>query len=146
MMTSVLGIIAGIATIAGGIMAYKNSSNRQRRNAEKDVQEKEAEMQSKIDEIRKAVYSNDEQKINELAARLLASCCCALVVLSCLLGCTSSQRVQYIPTDRKIEACTNSLGIACQAVPNAVFCELLEKAQELKDLKTEMAVDKRLEK
>lgn len=142
MMTSILGIIAGVATIAGGIMAYKNSANRQRRNAEKDIREKEAEMQSKVDEIRKAVYSNDEPKINELAAKLLAPVFAALM----LVGCATNQATVYIPTDRKIEACTNSLGIACQAVPNAVFCELLEKAQELKDLKTEMAVDKRLDK
>jgi len=146
MLTSILGIVAGVATIAGGILAYKNSANRQRRAAEKDIAEQEAIMQSKKDEIRSAVYSNDEAKINALAAKLLAPVLVLTAAASALPGCTSKQPVQYIPTDRKIEACTNSLGIACQAVPNAVFCELLEKAQELKDLKAEMAVDKRLQK
>jgi len=144
--SSVLGILGGVATIVGGVLAYKNSANRQRRSAEKDIEKKEEEMQLKKDEIRDAVYTNDEVKINEIAARLISSCCCALVVMSFLCGCSTKATVRYIPTDRHIEPCTNSIGIACQAVPNAVFCELLEKAQELKDLKKEMAVDKRLQK
>jgi len=144
--SSVLAILGGIATIVGGIIAYKNSSNRQRRAAEKDIEKQEEEMNLKKDEIQEAVYNNDESKINAIASRLLAPCCCTLVVLSLLVGCTSKQATVYIPTDRHIEPCTNSIGIACQAVPNAVFCEFLEKAQELKDLKKEMAVDKRLQK
>jgi len=147
MLSSILAILGGAATIVGGVIAYKNSANRQRRAAEKDVAEKESEMQQKREAIRQAVYANDEAKINEIASKLLAPCCCALVVLSYVLGCSPKPPpVQYVPTDRKIESCTNSIGIACQAVPNAVFCELLEKAQELRDLKTEMAVDKRLQK
>jgi len=146
MVSSIIAILSGAAAIVGGILAYKNSANRQRRNAENDIEEKEAEMQAKKDEIRQSVYTNDESKINEITARLLAPCCSTLVVLSCLLGCASKTTTVYIPTDRHIEPCTNSLGIACQAVPNAVFCEFLEKAQELKDLKKEMAVDKRLQK
>jgi len=188
MLTSILSLIAGAATIVGGILAYKNSANRQRRNAERDVAKKEAALQAKKDEIRSAVYSNDESAINALAARLLApsacfAACCALLLnaarllatpacgaaccsvllhaarllappacgAACcavlLLGCsTRPPAVCYVPTDRRIEPCTNSIGIACQAVPNAVFCELLEKAQELKDLKSELSVDKRLSK
>jgi len=146
MFTSILTIIGAIGTIAGGILAYKNSSNRQRRAAEKDIEKQEEEMQSKKDEIRQAVYTNDESKINAISERILAPCCCAIVVLSILIGCATKSQVVYIPTDRHIEPCTNSIGISCQAVPNAVFCELLEKAQELKELKKELAVDKRLQK
>jgi len=63
-------------------------------------------------------------------------------------GCASKQPTPtvYIATDRRIETCTNSLGIVCKAVPNAVMADMLEKLQELKDLKTEMKVDKRVGK
>jgi len=142
MLSSILGIVAGAATIVGGVLAYKNSANRQRRAAEKDIEKKEEEMQLKKDEIRQAVYTNDEAKINDIAAGLLTPVLCIVL----LIGCSSKTAVKYIPTDRHIEPCTNSIGISCQAVPNAVFCELLEKVQELKDLKKEIAVDKRLQK
>jgi len=146
MLASIFTIVGVVGTIAGGIIAYKNSANRQRREAEKDIEKKEEEMQMIKDDIREAVYANDEQKINAISARILAPCCCALIVISVLFGCSTKNPVVYIPTDRHIEPCTNSIGISCQAVPNAVFCELLEKAHELKDLKKEMAVDKRLQK
>jgi len=146
MLSSILTIVASVGAISAGILAYKNSANRQRRNAEKDIAEKEAMMQAKKDEIRQAVYTNDDAKINDLASTILSPCCCTLAVISFVLGCATKSPVVYVPTDRRIETCTNSIGIVCKAVPNAVFCELLEKAQELKDLKTEMAVDKRVQK
>lgn len=64
------------------------------------------------------------------------------------VGCASSPKTTtvYIATDRRIETVTNSVGIVCKAVPNAVMDEMLVKLQELKDLKTEQKVDKRVSK
>jgi len=70
----------------------------------------------------------------------------SLLLLTFAFGCSSAPKVTYIPTDRRIESCTNSLGIACKAVPNAVMEEMMVKLQELKDLKTEQKVDKRVGK
>lgn len=124
----------------GSFFAYKSSANKQRRDAEKDIEKHQAAIEAKKAEIRQAVYSKDDAKLNELCAKILMVVMVAITIIT--IGCQSS--VVYVPTDRRIESCTNSLGIACKAVPDAVFCELLEKAQELKNLKAEMAVDKRL--
>ena len=68
------------------------------------------------------------------------------IALTSLVGCISKTETVYIPTDRKIESCVNSLGISCKAVPDAVMVEMLEKIQELEELKREMKVDKRVSK
>jgi len=142
MLTSILTIIGAAGTIAAGIMAYKNSANRQRRNAEKDVEMKEEEMNAKKDEIRTAVHTQNDTKVNNIVSDLLTP----ILVICLLFGCASKTQIKYVPCDRQIVSCTNSNGVACKIVPDVVFCELLEKAQELKDLKKEMAVDKRLQK
>lgn len=133
-------LLSKICSAIGSFFTYKSSANKQRRDAENDVAKRQAAIEAKKAEIRQAVYSHDDQKLNEICARILMVMIVAVTVIT--IGCQSS--VVYVPTDRRIESCTNSFGIACKAVPDAVFCELLEKAQELKDLKAEMAADKRL--
>jgi len=142
MLTSILTILGSIGTVAGCVIAYKNSANRQRRSAENDIEKKEAEMNAMKDEIRAAVYNNDDAKLNEIVTSLMTT----VFVICLCVGCASKTQIKYVPVDRRIESCTNSFGVACKAVPNVVFCEFLEKAQELKELKKEMAVDKRLQK
>jgi len=144
MLATILSILGAAGTIAGGIIAYKNSANRQRRAAEKDVEAHQKEIEEKTDMIKDAVYSHDDDKLNQIVSSLMRpALAIALVVVG--IGC-SSQKTVYIPTDRRIESCTNSIGIACKAVPDAVMVEMLEKLQELQDLKTQQKVDKRLEK
>lgn len=133
-------LLSKIFASIGSFFTYKTSANKQRRDAENDVAKRQAEIEAKKDEIRRAVYSHDDEKLNEICAKILMVMIVAVTAIT--IGCQSA--VVYVPTDRRIESCTNSLGIACKAVPDAVFCELLEKAQELKDLKAEMAIDKRL--
>lgn len=68
-------------------------------------------------------------------------------LLAFALGCASrAPETTYVPTDRRIETCTNSIGIVCKAVPNAVMEEMLLKIRELKDLKTEQKVNQRVSK
>ena len=135
-------LLSKIFASIGSFFTYKSSANKQRRDAEKDVSKRQAAIEAKKDEIRQAVYSHDDEKLNEICAKILMVMIVVVTIIT--IGCQSA--VVYVPTDRRIESCTNSLGIACKAVPDAVFCELLEKAQELKDLKAEIAVDKRLTK
>lgn len=137
-----LDLITKIFSSIGSFFTYKSSANKQRRDAEKDVAKRQAAIEAKKAEIRQAVYSHDDEKLNEICAKILMVMIVVVTIIT--IGCQSA--VVYVPTDRRIESCTNSLGIACKAVPDAVFCELLERAQELKDLKAEMAVDKRLTK
>lgn len=139
---SILSIVGSVAAIVAGVFAWKTSGVRQRRMAENDVAEKEEKDMEQKAEIRDAVYNKNDAKVNELVSRFLI----AFFVAGLLSGCTSAPTTVYIPTDRRIESCTNSIGIACKAVPDAVFCELLERAAELKALKTELAVDKRIAK
>ena len=144
MSATIISLLSGVAAIVGGYFALKTNPNRLRRQAEKDVMDKEAEIESKKQELREAVYSNDDEKLNQIASKLIAplllSACCLLT------GCQSQPKTVYIPTDRRIESCTNSLGISCKAVPDAVFVEMSEKLIELKELKRTAEVDKRLTK
>jgi len=118
----------------------------QRERAESRQAEIDAEKESKTDEIRKTVHEGSDEEVNALVNRVLSGL--SVAISAVFLGCSSAPqtKVIYVPTDRRIESCTNSIGIACKMVPNAVFSDLLEKAQELKDLRTEMAVDKRVGK
>lgn len=135
-------LLSKICSAIGSFFTYKSSANKQRRDAEKDVEKRQAAIEAKKDEIRQAVYSHDDQKLNEICAKILMVM--IVVVFLVTIGCQSA--VVYVPTDRRIESCTNSIGVACKAVPDAVFVELLEKVQELKTIKTEQAIDKRLAK
>lgn len=140
MTTTILSLLSGVAAIVGGYFALKTNPNRLRKQAEKDVMEKEAELEAKKQELREAVYSNDDEKLNQLVSKLLV----VLLFACCLCGCQTETKTVYIPTDRRIESCTNSFGIACKAVPDAVFVEMSEKLIELKELKRTAEVDKRL--
>lgn len=142
MVTSIITVIGSIAGIVGGIITYKNSANRQRQVAEKDIAKKESDTNDKKAEIRASVHGKDDNKVNEIVSSLLSVIACCMI----LTGCLTKPQIVYVPSDRRIESCTNSIGVACKAVPDAVFCELLEKVVELQSLKTEMAVDKRLQK
>ena len=149
MFTSILSIISGVANSVANVFKLKSAANVQRREAESDVASLAAALAAKKQEIRSAVYESDDTKLNEIAQRLLPSLLAALLLsFYCLSGCRASSTASpiYIPTDRKIESCTNSLGIACKAVPNAVMVDMLARLEEYEALKTEKAVDKRLEK
>lgn len=144
MMTSIISFLSGIASAIGSVFKFRSTPEMQRERAEDRQQEIEADRVARVDEMRQAVFSGDDERVNSIVNQILL---CFLAVASILLvvGCVSTPaRVVYIPTDRRIESCTNSIGIACKAVPDAVFAELLEAAIELKDLRREMAVDKRV--
>ena len=141
-MTTVVSLLSALAAVVGGYFAWKTNPNRLRRQAEKDLERKQARAEKEKDAIRRAVYGGADDKLNEIVARLLAPALLGLLVLA---GCIQAKTV-YIPTDRRIESCTNSLGIACKAVPDAVMVEMLEKLQELKDLKNYITVNNNLRK
>ena len=144
MSTAIISLLSGVAAIVGGYFALKTNPNRLRKQAEKDVMEKEAEIEAKKQELREAVYSKDDEKLNQLVCKLLAPL--LLCAFALFAGCHTKLQTVYIPTDRRIESCTNSLGISCKAVPDAVFVEMSEKLIELKELKRTAEVDKRLTK
>lgn len=141
----IVSLLSGIANAIAGYFGLKSSANRQRREAEGDVAAKEAELESKKAAIKGAVYSANDAKLNEIVLGLLQpSALLAVAVSAALLGCAPQPRTVYLPTDRVIESCTNSRGLPCKAVPDAVMAEMLEKLQELQDMKREMKVDKRV--
>ena len=142
MISGILTIISSAVSAVSGIFKLKSSANRQRREAEQDVRSAAESLEQKKQEIRSAVYEFDDDKLNEIATKLLS----ILLISLCLVGCASKPVTIYVATDRKIESCTNSLGIACKAVPNAVMADILSRLEEFEALKTEKAVDKRLEK
>ena len=145
MFTSIASFLSGALNAVSGFFKLKASPNVQRREAEKDVAAKDAEIRSKTDQIKQAVYSGDDVNLNKIVIDLMKPA--LAVILAFGAGCASNQpEIVYIPTDRKIESCTNSLGISCKAVPDAVMVEMLEKIQELNSIKTEMKVDKRVTK
>ena len=143
-MTSILSVLSSISSAIAGWFNWKNSSVAQRRAAENDIDKREAEIKTVTDEIKDAVYSANDAKLNEIVSRLMTPIFIISFILTTMVGCISKTEMVYIPTDRKIESCTNSLGISCKAVPDAVMVEMLEKIQELETLKREMKVDKRV--
>lgn len=143
-MTTLLNLISSIGSAVAGFFNWKNSKVAQRREAEKDLQKKEAEKAAFKDEISAAIHTGDDAKLNEILARLMPLVFLALALVF-LAGCMAPKTIiKYVPTDRRIESCTNSLGIACKAVPNAVFEELLSARVELDCLRREMTLDKQL--
>jgi hypothetical protein len=97
-------------------------------------------------EISDAIHTGNDEKLNEILTRLLMVLCCVFST-AFMIGCNTSKTViKYVPADRRIESCTNSVGIACKAVPNAVFEDLVNATVELQDLKREIKLDKRVSK
>jgi len=144
MTTSVIGIILAAAGSVGAYFTWKNSAFRQRQLVEKQVDKEEEEHANAKAEIEAAVYGRDDAKVNQIVSNLLAPVLC-LCVLSSVVGCsTSKPSVVYVPSDRRIESITNSFGVACKAVPDPVFAEMLVKITELENLKKERKVDARL--
>lgn len=145
-MTKLLSFLSSIGSAIGGWFNWKSSPVAQRRAAEEDIAKRDAEIKAATDEIKDAVYSADDTKLNEIVSRLMKPVLIISIALTSLVGCISKTETVYIPTDRKIESCVNSLGISCKAVPDAVMVEMLEKIQELEELKREMKIDKRVSK
>ena len=145
-MKELLSFLSSIGSAIGGWFNWKSSPVAQRRAAEEDIAKRDAEIKAATDEIKDAVYSADDAKLNEIVSRLMKPVLIISITLTSLVGCVSKTETVYIPTDRKIESCINSLGISCKAVPDAVMVEMLEKIQELEELKREMKVDKRVSK
>ena len=145
-MTKLLSFLSSIGSAIGGWFNWKSSPVAQRRAAEEDIAKRDAEIKAATDEIKDAVYSADDTKLNEIVSRLMKPVLIISIALTSLVGCISKTETVYIPTDRKIESCINSLGISCKAVPDAVMVEMLEKIQELEELKREMKVEKRVSK
>ena len=145
-MTKLLSFLSSIGTAIGGWFNWKSSPVAQRRAAEEDIAKRESEIKAATDDIKNAVYFADDTKLNEIVSRLMNPVLIISIVLTSLVGCISKTETVYIPTDRKIESCINSLGISCKAVPDAVMVEMLEKIQELEELKREMKIDKRVSK
>lgn len=145
-MTTFLNAINSIGAAVAGFFNWKTSKVAQRREAEKDLQKKESEKAALKAEISTAIHTGDDAKLNEILTRLMPLFFLAFT-LAFSVGCAAPKTViKYVPTDRRIESCTNSLGIACKAVPNAVFEELLSARLELDALRREMAIDKQLSK
>lgn len=145
-MTKLLSFLSSIGSAIGGWFNWKSSPVAQRRAAEEDIAKRDAEIKAATDEIKDAVYSADDTKLNEIVSRLMKPVLIISIALTSLVGCISKTETVYIPTDRKIESCINSLGISCKAVPDAVMVEMLENIQELEELKREMKIDKRVSK
>ncbi len=143
-MTKIFSFLSAIGSAVAGWFNWKSSPVAQRRAAEEDIAKRDAEIKAATDEIKDAVYSADDTKLNKIVSRLMKPALAISIVLTMLTGCISRTETVYIPTDRKIESCTNSLGISCKAVPDALMVEMLEKIQELEELKREMKVDKRV--
>lgn len=145
-MNKILTLLSSIASAVGGFFNWKSSAVNQRREADKDLKNEEEEKAKLKAEISDAIHTGNDEKLNEILTRLLLVLCCVFST-AFLIGCNTSKTViKYVPTDRRIESCTNSIGIACKAVPNAVFEELVNATVELQDLKREIKIDKRVSK
>ncbi len=145
-MNTILNLLSSIGTAVAGFFNWKTSKVAQRRALEEDLNAKESEKAKLKSEIAKAVHTGDDEKLNEIVSRLLLTIL-FIYSISFASGCIGDSTViKYIPTDRKIESCTNSIGVACKAVPNAVFEELLSARIELDYLRKEMKIDKQLSK
>lgn len=146
MIKSIANFISSIASAIGGFFSWKSSPVNQRREAEKDLKKEEAEKAKLKAELSDAIHTGNDDKLNEILTRLLPVIFCVFST-SFFMGCNGTKTtIKYVPTDRRIESCTNSIGIACKAVPNAVFEELVNATIELQDLRREIKLEKRISK
>ena len=145
-MATFINLISSIGSAIAGFFSWKTSKVAQRREAEKDLikeEEKKAELKAEISD---AIHTGNDEKLNEILSRLLPVVFCVFST-AFFVGCNCTKTtIKYVPTDRRIESCTNSIGIACKAVPNAVFEELVNAIVELQNLKREIKLDKRVSK
>jgi hypothetical protein len=145
-MATFINLISSIGSAIAGFFSWKTSKVSQRREAEKDLikeEEKKAKLKAEISD---AIHTGNDEKLNNILSRLLPVIFCVFST-AFLVGCYSTKTtIKYVPTDRRIESCTNSIGIACKAVPNAVFEELVNATIELQDLQREIKLEKRISK
>ena len=145
-MNKILTFFSAIASAVGGFFNWKSSAVNQRREADKDLKNEEEKKAKLKAEISDAIHTGNDEKLNEILSRLLPVVFCVFSI-AFFVGCNCTKTtIKYVPTDRRIESCTNSIGIACKAVPNAVFEELVNATVELQDLKREIKLDKRVSK
>lgn len=145
-MSTIMQFFSSIASAFGGWLNWKSSPVNQRREAEKDLQKEEAEKAKLKAELSDAIHTGNDDKLNEILTRLLPVIFCVFST-AFFMGCNGSKTtIKYVPTDRRIESCTNSIGIACKAVPNPVFEELVNATIELQDLRREIKLEKRISK
>ena len=145
-MATLINLLSSIASAVAGFFNWKSSKVAQRREAEKDLKKAEEKKDKLMAEISDAIHTGDDEKLNEIMTRLLPVVFCVFS-MAFLVGCYCTKTtIKYVPTDRRIESCTNSIGIACKAVPNAVFEDLINATIELQDLKREIKIDKRVSK
>lgn len=145
-MATFINLISSIGSIIASFFNWKSSKVAQRREAEKDLKKEESEKAKLKAEISDAIHTGDDEKLNEIMTRLLPVVFCVFST-AFFMGCNGTKTtIKYVPTDRRIESCTNSIGIACKAVPNAVFEELVNATIELQDLQREIKLEKRISK
>lgn len=159
MASGVWSFLAAIGSAISGFFNYKASPNKQYSDAEGEVEKRRKKEEEDRRELERAVYEKDDAKVNEIMSRLKHGVsvfaliaawgglmCVCVWMGACVSGCETKPELIYIPTDRQIESCTNSRGIECKAVPNAVFCELVEAQMKLEELKRREEVKERLSK
>lgn len=145
-MATFINMISSIGSIIASFFNWKSSKVAQRREAEKDLQKEESARAKLKAELSDAIHTGNDEKLNNILSRLLPVVFCAFS-MAFLVGCYCTKTtIKYVPTDRRIESCTNSIGIACKAVPNAVFEELVNATIELQDLQREIKLEKRISK
>lgn len=145
-MTTIIRLISAAASAIAGWFGWKSSPVYQRREAEKDLKKEEEKTAAMKAEISTAIHTGDDEKVNQILAKILPVIFIGFA--TAFSGCCTKPKtvIKYVPADRKIESCTNSLGIACKAVPDIVFEELLHAVIERDDLRREMKLEKRLSK
>lgn len=145
-MSTIMQFFSSIVSAFGGWLNWKSSPVNQRREAEKDLKKEESEKAKLKAELSDAIHTGNDDKLNEILTRIFPVVFCVFST-AFFMGCNGSKTtIKYVPTDRRIESCTNSIGIACKAVPNAVFEELVNATIELQDLRREIKLEKRISK
>ena len=145
-MSTIMQFFSSIVSAFGGWLKWKSLPVNQRREAEKDLQKEESEKAKLKAELSDAIHTENDEKLNEILTRILPVVFCVFST-AFFIGCNGTKTtIKYVPTDRRIESCTNSIGIACKAVPNAVFEELVNATIELQDLRREIKLEKRISK
>lgn len=145
-MSTIMQFFSSIVSAFGGWLNWKSSPVNQRREAEKDLKKEESEKAKLKAELSDAIHTGNDDKLNEILTRIFPVVFCVFST-AFFIGCNGTKTtIKYVSTDRRIESCTNSIGIACKAVPNAVFEELVNATIELQDLRREIKLEKRISK
>jgi len=121
---SILDLIGKLVDAVIKFFEFKITNSKKDNELTKKEKKKEKELNKKIDDVRNAIHSNNDDKLNSLLSKCLLI---GLLSLSCIFSGCVNEKVVYVTQDRQIKSITYE-GVEGKFVPNSVMEEIVTDA------------------